>query len=131
MIFAGGWRRRFAPYQPRARPPSPYDIRSRIGEPSRYLDDGLLEIDNNAAERALRMVVMSRKNYLFMGADSGGQRAAALYTLIATAKLNDLDPTFYLRMVLARLPEHPINQIKQLLPWNVAASLKADSAKVA
>jgi transposase len=98
---------------------------------TRYLDDGLLEIDNNAAERALRMVVMGRKNYLFMGADSGGQRAAALYTLIATAKLNDLDPTFYLRMVLARLPEHPINQIKQLLPWNVAASLKADSAKVA
>jgi transposase len=66
-----------------------------------------------------------------MGADSGGQRAAALYTLIATAKLNDLDPTLYLRTILARLPEHPINQITQLLPWNVAASLRSDSAKVA
>jgi transposase len=98
---------------------------------TRYLDDGLLEIDNNAAERALRAVVMGRKNYLFMGADSGGHRAAALYTLIATAKLNDLDPTLYLRTVLAQLPEHPINQIKQLLPWNILASLRSDSAKVA
>jgi transposase len=86
---------------------------------------------NNAAERALRAVVMGRKNYLFMGADSGGQRAAALYTLIATAKLNDLDPTLYLRTILARLPEHPINQITQLLPWNVPASLRSDSAKAA
>jgi transposase len=98
---------------------------------TRYLEDGLLEIDNNAAERALRTVVLGRKNYLFMGADSGGHRAAALYTLIATAKLNDLDPTLYLRTILAQLPEHPINQIKQLLPWNILASLKSDSAKVA
>lgn len=98
---------------------------------TRYLDDGWLEIDNNAAERALRAVVMGRKNYLFMGADSGGHRAAALYTLIATAKLNDLDPTLYLRTILAQLPEHPINRIEQLLPWNVATSLKAHSAKVA
>jgi transposase len=98
---------------------------------TRYLEDGLLEIDNNAAERALRAVVMGRKNYLFMGSDAGGHRAAALYTLIATAKLNDLDPSLYLRTVLARLPEHPINRIHELLPWNLAASLPSDSSKVA
>jgi len=98
---------------------------------TRYVDDGLLEIDNNAAERALRAVVMGRKNYLFMGSDSGGQRAAAIYSLIATAKLNALDPAFYLRTILAQLPEHPINRIDELLPWNVAASLKSDSSRVA
>jgi predicted transcriptional regulator len=64
---------------------------------------------------------MGRKNYLFMGSDSGGQRAASLYSLIASAKLNGLDPDFYLRTVLARIPEHPINRIEELLPWNVAA----------
>lgn len=98
---------------------------------TRYVDDGLLEIDNSAAERSLRAVVMGRKNYLFMGSDSGGQRAAALYSLIATAKLNGLDPVFYLRTVLAQMPEHPINRIEQLLPWNIAASLQTDSSKVA
>jgi transposase len=83
------------------------------------------------AVKSIKGPVLGRKNYLFMGADSGGQRAAALYTLIATAKLNDLDPTLYLRTILARLPEHPINQITQLLPWNVPASLRSDSAKAA
>jgi len=97
----------------------------------RYVDDGLLEIDNSAAERSLRAVVMGRKNYLFMGSDSGGQRAAALYSLIATAKLNGLDPALYLRAVLAQIPEHPINRIEQLLPWNIAPSLQTDSSKVA
>jgi transposase len=94
---------------------------------TRYVDDGLLEIDNNAAERSLRSVVMGRKNYLFMGSDSGGERAASLYSLIATAKLNGLDPEFYLRTVLDQIPEHPINRIEQLLPWNLAASLQTDS----
>ena len=75
------------------------------------VDDGRLEIDNSAAERSLRAVVLGRKNYLFLGSDSGGQRAAALYSLIGTAKLNGLDPVLYLRTVLAKLPEHPINQI--------------------
>jgi transposase len=98
---------------------------------TRYVDDGLLEIDNNAAERSLRSVVMGRKNYLFMGSDSGGQRAASLYSLIGTAKLNGLDPEFYLRTVLARIPEHPINRIEELLPWNIAASLKTDSSQAA
>jgi transposase len=98
---------------------------------TRYVDDGLLEIDNNAAERALRAVAIGRKNYLFMGADSGGQRAASLYSLIGTAKLNGIDPAFYLRTVLATIAEHPINRIEELLPWNIAASLRADSSKAA
>jgi transposase len=98
---------------------------------TRYVDDGLLEIDNNSAERALRAVAIGRKNYLFMGADSGGQRAASLYSLIGTAKLNGLDPAFYLRTVLATIAEHPINRIQELLPWNVAASLKTDSSQAA
>jgi len=98
---------------------------------TRYVDDGLLEIDNSAAERALRTVAIGRKNYLFMGADSGGQRAASLYSLIGTAKLNGLDPAFYLRTVLATIAGHPINRIEQLLPWNIAASLHADSSQAA
>ncbi len=98
---------------------------------TRYVDDGLLEIDNNAAERALRSVVMGRKNYLFMGSDSGGERAASLYSLIASAKLNGLDPDFYLRTVLARIPEHPINRIEELLPWNVAAPIQTHSSQAA
>jgi transposase len=87
---------------------------------TRYVDDGLLEIDNSAVG-SLRAVVMGRKNYLFMGSDSGGQRAAALYSLIATAKLNGLDPALYLNTILAQIPEHPINRIEELLPWNIAA----------
>jgi hypothetical protein len=98
---------------------------------TRYVDDGLLEIDNNSAERALRAVAIGRKNYLFMGADSGGQRAASLYSLIGTAKLNGLDLAFYLRTVLATIAEHPINRIEQLLPWNIAASLQTDSSQAA
>jgi hypothetical protein len=90
------------------------------------VDNGLLEIDNSAAERALRAVAIGRKNYLFMGANSGGQRAASLYSLIGTAKLNGLDPAFYLRTVLAMIAEHPINRIHQLLPWNIAAALQTD-----
>jgi hypothetical protein len=86
---------------------------------TRYVDDGGLEIDNNAAERALRAVALGRKNYLFAGSDTGGERAAILYSLIGTAKLNGLDPESYLRDVLSRLPDHPINRIEELLPWNV------------
>jgi transposase len=98
---------------------------------TRYVDDGMLEIDNNAAERSLRSVVMGGKNYLFLGSNSGGERAASLYSLIATAKLNGIDPAFYLRTVLARIPEHSINRIEELLPWNIAASLKSDSSQAA
>jgi transposase len=87
---------------------------------TRYAEDGSLEIDNNAAERALRAVALGRKNYLFAGSDAGGERAAALYSLIGTAKLNSLDPEAYLRDVLSRIADHPINRIEELLPWNVA-----------
>jgi transposase len=91
---------------------------------TRYLDDGTLEIDNNTVERALRGVALGRKNYLFAGSDIGGERAAAIYSLIETAKLNGLDPEAYLRDVLARIADHPINRIAELLPWNWAVAVK-------
>ena len=83
-----------------------------------YLGDGRLAIDNNAAERALRGPVLGRKNYLFAGSDTGGTRAANLYTLIETAKLNHVDPQAWLTHVLAHIPDHKINRINELLPWN-------------
>jgi transposase len=86
---------------------------------TRYVDNGRLEVDNNAAERALRGVSLGRKNYLFMGSDAGGERAAAFYSLVETAKLNGLDPESYLREVFERIAEHPINRIDELLPWNI------------
>ena len=89
----------------------------------RYCDDGGLEIDNSTAERALRTVAIGRKNYLFAGSDAGGERAAAIYTLVGTAKLNGLDPEAYLRHVLESIADHPINRIEQLLPWNVKLSI--------
>ena len=85
---------------------------------TRFLDDGRLCMSNNAAERELRAVAMGRKNWTFAGSDEGGRRAAAIYTLIATAKLNDLDPQAWLADVLARLPDHPAKRIDELLPWN-------------
>jgi transposase len=85
-----------------------------------YLDDGRVEIDNSAAERALRGVAIGRKNYLFAGADSGGVRAAIAYTLVETAKANGVDPEAWLADVLARIADHPINRIEDLLPWRWA-----------
>jgi transposase len=85
----------------------------------RYCADGRLEIDNNAAERSLRCVALGRKNYLFAGSNAGGERAAAMYSLIGTAKLNGIDPEAYLSNVLARIANHPINRIEELLPWNI------------
>ncbi len=89
----------------------------------RYCDDGLIEIDNSAAERALRGVAIGRRNYLFAGADSGGERAAAIYSLLGTAKLNGVDPEAWLRHVLARIADHPVNRVDDFLPWNCAAQL--------
>jgi hypothetical protein len=86
---------------------------------SRFLGDGRIEIDNNAAERALRGVALGRKNWLFAGSDAGGARAAAIYSLVETAKLGGLDPEAYLRDLLGRIADHPINRIDDLLPWNV------------
>jgi transposase len=89
----------------------------------RFCDDGGIEIDNNAAERALRVVAVGRKNFLFAGSDGGGESAAAIYGLLGTAKLNGIDPKSYLRNVLSRIADHPINRIEELLPWNVATNL--------
>jgi transposase len=98
---------------------------------TRFTEDGLLEIDNSAAERALRAVALGRKNFLFAGSDCGGQRAAAMYTLIGSAKLNGLDPELYLRTVLAQIADYPVSQIHDLLPWNMTATLLTHSSQAA
>jgi transposase len=85
---------------------------------TRFLDDGRICISNNAAERELRAIAVGRRNWTFAGSDEGGRRAAAVYTLVATAKLNDVDPQTWLADVLARLPDHPAKRIHELLPWN-------------
>jgi transposase len=84
-----------------------------------FVDDGRVEMDNNAAERALRTVAIGRKNYLFAGSDNGGERAAAIYSLLGSAKLNGIDPEAYMIAVLRRIADHPINRIAELLPWNL------------
>lgn len=84
-----------------------------------YVDDGYIEIDNNPIEREIRPVALGRKNYLFAGSDAGGDRAARLYGLLNTAKLNGLDPEQYLIHVLSRIADHPVNTVDELLPWNV------------
>jgi transposase len=83
-----------------------------------YLDHGILELDNNTAERAMRAVALGRKNYLFVGSQTGGKSAAIAYTLIETAKLNGVDPQAWLAHTLARIQDHKINRIDELLPWN-------------
>jgi len=89
-----------------------------------YCDDGAVEIDNNLAENALRCVSLGRKNFLFAGSDSGGERAAAMYSLIGTCKLNGIDPRAYLTHVLERIADHVINRVDELLPWRVASHLR-------
>jgi len=96
--------------------------RSRWEQLTRYRDDGRLEIDNNAAERSIRAIALGRKNWLFAGSHSGGERAAAIYSLTETAKLNGIDPEAWLRDVLARLASHPAKRIGELLPWNCATA---------
>ena len=83
-----------------------------------FLEDGRLCLTNNAAERALRGVAIGRKSWLFAGSERGGDRAAFMYTLIVTAKLNDIDPQAWLADVLARLPNLPVSRLPDLLPWN-------------
>ncbi|MGH7121316.1 MAG: IS66 family transposase [Acetobacteraceae bacterium] len=85
----------------------------------RYCQDGRIEIDNNAAERSLRCVALGRKNFLFAGSDAGGERAAAIYSLLGSAKLNGHNPEAFLREVLTRIAEQPISRISELLPWNL------------
>jgi transposase len=94
-----------------------------------FVADGRVEMDNNAAERALRTVAVGRKNYLFAGSDAGGERAAAIYSLLGSAKLNSIDPEAYMTAVLRRIADHPINRIAELLPWNLfPAAERVDAA---
>jgi len=92
--------------------------RSRWHALTRYLDDGRLEISNNAAENQIRPAAVGRKNWLFCGSDAGGERAAAFYTLVRTARLNGVEPEAWLTDVIARIGSHPINRLAELLPWN-------------
>jgi hypothetical protein len=98
---------------------------------TRFLDDGRICLSNNAAERALRCIAIGRKNWLFAGSDRGGQRAGVMYSLIATAKLNDIDPQAWLADILARIAEHPVQKIDELLPWNWRKPPIAQEAKAA
>lgn len=94
-----------------------------------YCEDGQGEIDNLIAERALRGVAIGRRNYLFVGADFGGERAAAMYSLIGTALLNGIHPEAHLAYVLERIADHPANRIDELLPWNAAQHMP-DTARI-
>jgi transposase len=95
---------------------------------TRFLDDGRICLTNNAAERALRCVALGRRNWTFCGSDRGGERAAAMYSLIATAKLNDIDPEAWLADVLRRINDHPALRLDELLPWNWNGTQKAAAA---
>lgn len=94
---------------------------TRIKKLRPYLDHGVLEIDNNSAERAMKPVAIGRKNFLFVGSSGGGKAAAIAYTLIETAKMNGVDPQAWLSWVLARIADHKITRLDELLPWRYAA----------
>ena len=91
---------------------------SRWDALTRYTTDGRLEMSNNAAERAIRPLALGRRNWTFAGSDTGGQRAAAMYSLIETARLNGIDPEAWLADVIRRIADHPIKRVEELLPWN-------------
>ena len=91
--------------------------RTRMERMRPYLAHGILELDNNAAERGMRAIALGRKNYLFVGSEGGGKAAAIAYTLIETAKLNSVDPNAWLADTLARIPDYKITKVDELLPW--------------
>ncbi len=94
-----------------------------------FVTDGRLEIDNNIAENGMRIIALGRKNFLFAGSDAGGVRAAAIYTLVQTAKLNGINPEAYLNNTLTKIAEgHPINRIDQLMPWQMSSQAAEQSA---
>ena len=93
---------------------------------ARFLEDGRICLTNNAAERALRGIAIGRKAWLFAGSDRGGERAAAIYSLIVTARLNSVDPRAWLADTLRRIADHPAHRLHELLPWNYASTLRAE-----
>jgi transposase len=95
-------------------------ILSRWAALTLYVEDGTIAIDNNPVERAIRPIALGRKNWLFAGSDAGGERAASIYSLIGTAKLNGLDPEAYLRHVLGCIADHAVKRVDELLPWNIS-----------
>jgi transposase len=97
-----------------------YTGSSRCPPHTIFLDDGRVCLTNNAAERALRGVALGRKSWLFCGSNRGGERAAVLYSLIGTAKLNDVDPQAWLADILGRIAAIPLSRLGELLPWNWA-----------
>jgi transposase len=98
---------------------------------TRYFGDGAIEIDNNPVERAIRPIALGRKNWLFAGSNTGGVRAAAIASLIATTKLNGVDPEAYLRHVLERIAQHSARRVAELLPWNCAAETNQQTVQAA
>ena len=103
-------------------------ILKRIDAFTRFLDDGRICLSNNAAERAMRGIALGRKAWLFAGSDRGGQRAAVMFTLVHTAKLNNVDPQAWLRDVLSRIADHKNNDLAALLPWNWRQPAPIDAA---
>src|SRR2546423_15303332 len=119
MILLEIWRQQRAKLSSKSETARAIDyILKRWSALTRFLSDGRLCMSNNAAEREIRAVALGRHNWTFAGSDEGGKHAAAIYTLINTAKLNDVDPQAWLVDVLARLPDHPVRRIGDLLPWN-------------
>ena len=103
-------------------------LRYQIDAFTRFLEDGRICLSNNAAERALRGIALGRKSWLFAGSDRGGERAAVMYTLIQTAKLNGVDPKSWLADVLKRIADHKVTDLAALSPWNWSHAIHLDDA---
>lgn len=102
---------------------------TRLPKARPYLDNGVLELDNNTAERAVRPVTLGRKNYLFMGSQAGGKSAAIAHTLIETAKMNGVNPEAWLAWVLERIQDHPAQRITELMPWAYQDMINVQNAE--